>query len=128
MMMPQGTTVTSIHSAWTMDRRKDIRRPRFRRVALFALEQEVDEGRQVFVHAGVRRVFGRQRHAAAGRAHAGQQQVRLAAGGGAGLQVAQAVAGGRHVGQVDAVALADLQEQARLGLRHSQPSSGLCGQ
>ncbi|MDT4829332.1 hypothetical protein FQZ97_627490 [compost metagenome] len=69
------------------------------------------------MHPRVRRIFGRQRvDPAARRAHAREQEVRFAAGSGAGLQVAQAVARGRHALQVDAEAVADLKEQPVLGL------------
>ena len=47
------------------------------------------------------------------RGLAGAHQMRLAAGRGAGLQVAQRVADQRHFVQVDAVALADLLHQPR---------------
>ena len=116
MMMPQGITVTSIHSAWRTERMKAIRRPPASAACSSRASRKSTKAARSSCTCVSGGYSGGSGDAAAGRAHAGQQQVRLAAGGRAGLQVAQAVARRRHVGQVDAEALADLLEQARLGL------------
>ena len=119
MMIPHGTTVTSIHSAWSTERSKAIGTVAVRRSGLAcrrcARDQEIDESRRGLRAPGCRAdSSGGSGTPRTRRALAGQHQVRLAAGGGAGLQVAQAVAHHRRALEVDAEALADLLEQARL--------------
>ena len=102
MQMPQGITVTSIQQrvqdgADEGHAARRIRRQAGRARAARASRQSAKAARSscTRVPAGIgRRAAGWPRQAVA---LAGQHQVRLAAGGRAGLQVAQAVADRRHV-------------------------------
>ena len=85
---------------------------------MIATQQEVGKRRQVGVHPRSRHL--RQHVMQLVVADVGgatrQHEVRLAAGGLRGKQVAQRVRGHRHLRQVDTVAASDLEHHARLGL------------
>src|SRR5512140_204345 len=114
----QGTTVSTIQTMCSEERRNAIAGPRSgdRFGGSGARDQRIGESTEVFVDLGAGRKLGRQGPPTLGGALSGQPQVGLAADRHAGLQIAQAVAYHRHALEVDAETLPDLLEQPGQGL------------